>query len=160
MTPLFCSFFFFILVMNLLGLVPCFAAATGNFSVTMPLALVTFFFMIFGALIKNGPVAFIKGFVPSGIPVPLAIALFPIEVIGVVIKTAALMIRLFANMLSGHMVVFFLIGMVFIFGYVALPVLVLAVFIYLIELFVAFLQAYIFTLLSAIFIGQRYHPEH
>jgi len=160
MTPIFCSFFFFIVVMNLLGLVPGFAAATGNVSVTLPLALTTFVFMVFGAIFKTGLLGFIKGLVPSGIPWFLAVLLFPIEVIGVVIKTFALTIRLFANMVSGHMVLFFLLGMIVIFGMKAAPVIVVALLIYGLELFVAFLQAYIFTLLSAIFIGQRYHPDH
>ena len=160
MAPLFCSFFFFILTMNLIGLVPCFAAATGNLSVTAALALVTFGFMILGGIIKTGPIGFLKGFIPSGLPWPLAVFMFPIEVFGVLIKAGALMIRLFANMLSGHMVLFFMLGMICIFGLYALPVIALGVLVYIIELFVAFLQAYVFTLLSAIFIGQRYHPEH
>ncbi|MEI6971661.1 MAG: F0F1 ATP synthase subunit A [bacterium] len=160
LAPLFCSFFFFILTLNMIGLVPGFASATGNISVTAALAMVTFCFMVFGAIIKVGVLGFIKGLVPGGIPVPMQIMLFPLEVIGLLIKTGALMIRLFANMFSGHMVLFLLIGMVMIFGVYALPVIALAVFVYVLELFVAFLQAYIFTLLSAIFIGQRFHPEH
>jgi len=160
LTPLFCTFFFFILILNLIGLVPGFASATGNLSVTATLALITFCFMVFGAIIKVGLWGFIKGLVPSGIPLPLQIMLFPLEIIGLAIKTGALMIRLFANMFAGHMVLFLLVGMVMIFGAYALPVIALALFVYVLELFVAVLQAYIFTLLSAIFIGQRYHPDH
>ena len=160
LAPLFCSFFFFILTLNLLGLVPGFASATGNLSVTCTLALVTFCFMVFGAIIKVGLCGFIKGLVPSGVPLPLALLIFPLEVVSVAIKTGALMIRLFANMLAGHMALFLLVGMLVIFGAWALPVMLMVLFVYILELFVAVLQAYIFTLLSAIFIGQRYHPEH
>ena len=160
MTPLFCSFFFFILTMNLLGLVPCFQTATSNVNVTGALAVITFGFMIFGAIYRNGVAAFCHGFVPPGVPWPLLLIVVPIEVIGLFIKAFALMIRLFANMLAGHIVVFSLLGLVVIFGYVAIPTVLMGVFIDILEVFVAFFQAYIFTLLSAVFIGQRYHPAH
>jgi len=160
MTPLFCSFFFFILMMNLIGLVPLFSTATANISVTGALAAVTLCFMIFGALFLHGPIGFIKGFVPRGVPWPVLLLLVPIEIVGLFIKAFALMIRLFANELSGHMVVFFMLGLVVVFGAKALPIIVMALMIYILELMVAFLQAYIFTLLSAVFISQRFHPEH
>lgn len=160
LAPLFCSFFFFILALNLIGLVPGFASATGNLSVTCALALITFCFMVFGAILKVGLLGFFKGLVPRGIPWPVAIMLFPIEIVSIAIKTGALMIRLFANMFAGHLVLFLLIGMVVMFGVFALPVILLVLFVYVLEIFVAVLQAYIFTLLSAIFISQRYHPEH
>lgn len=160
MAPLFCSLFFFILVVNLLGLIPGLASATGSLSVTLPLALVTFCVMVFGAMWKVGVLSFFKGVVPSGVPLWLQIVLFPLELFGIGIKTFALMIRLFANMMAGHMALFLLVGMLVIFGAIALPVVLIVLFVYMLEVFVAFLQAYIFTLLSAIFIGQRYHPEH
>lgn len=160
MTPLFCSFFFFILTMNLVGLVPCFNAATSNINVTAALAVVTFLFMTVGAMFRHGVVGFFKGFVPPGIPWPILFILVPVELIGVFIKAFALMIRLFANEVAGHIVVFSLLGLVLMFGYVALPAVGLALGVYLLEVFVAFLQAYIFTLLSALFIGERLHPSH
>ncbi len=160
MTPLFCSFFFFILTMNLVGLVPCFFAATSNINVTGALAVVTLVFMTFGAMCRHGVVGFFRGFVPSGIPWPILLILVPVELIGVFIKAFALMIRLFANELAGHIVVFSLLGLVLMFGYVALPAVVMALGVYLLEVFIAFLQAYIFTLLSALFIGERLHPNH
>lgn len=160
MAPLFCSFFFFILTMNLLSLVPCFYTATANLSVTASLALVTMFFMIFGAIYKNGIAGFLKGFVTPGLPVPLLFLIVPIEVISMFIRVMALAIRLFANMLAGHLVLFSLLGLIVMFGYWALPAFGVALAIYLLEVFVAFLQAYIFTLLSAVFIGERYHPAH
>jgi len=160
MAPLFCTFFFLILTMNLVGLVPCFAAATSNLGVTLALALVSLFFMIFGAMYRTGVVGFFKGFIPHGIPWWVLIVLLPIEILGLFIKAGALAIRLFANMLAGHIVLFNLLGLVVVFGLFALPSVVMALGIYLLEVFIAFLQAYLFTLLSAIFIGQRYHPEH
>jgi F-type H+-transporting ATPase subunit a len=160
MTPIFCSFFFFILTLNLVGLVPSLSAATANLSVTGALAAVSFGFMVVGALVAKGPVSLMKSFAPPGVPWLILPMLVPIEMIGVATKAAALMIRLFANMLAGHMVIFFILGMVFVIGAWALPLIVLGVMMYMLELGIAFLQAYIFTLLSAGVIGQRYHPEH
>jgi F-type H+-transporting ATPase subunit a len=160
MTPLLCSFFFYILTMNLVGLVPCFYSATANINVTAGLASVTLFFMLGGAMYRHGPVAFIKGFIPPDVPWPLLIVIIPIEFIGVFIKAAALAIRLFVNELAGHIVVFSLIGLIVMFGVLALPAFFMAIAIFVLEVFIAFLQAYIFTLLSAVFMGQRYHPAH
>lgn len=160
MAPMFCSLFFFILVMNLAGLVPCFYSATANLGVTAALAVVTLGFMIFGGIYRNGLVAFCKGFVPPGIPKVMLVMIVPIEVLSMFIRTMALAIRLFANMLAGHLVIYSLLGMIVMFGFYAAPALLGALGIYLLEVFVAFLQAYIFTLLSAIFIGERYHPAH
>jgi F-type H+-transporting ATPase subunit a len=160
MTPLFCTFFFFILFLNLMGLIPLFSTATANVSVTAGLATITLGFMIFGAMYKNGVGGFIKAFMPHGVPWPVLILLAPIEFLGLFIKAFALTIRLFANMLAGHIVIFALLGLVVMFGLYALPAIGLALCIYLLEILVAFLQAYIFTMLSAMFIGQMYHPAH
>ena len=160
MTPLFCTFFFFILGLNVMGLVPIFSTATSNINVTGALALVTFCFMVFGAIYKNGIVGFFKAFIPPGVPKPILILLFPIEFIGIFIKTGALMIRLFANMLAGHIVILAMLGLVVMLGIGALPAVVLAILVYVLEVLVVFLQAFVFTLLSAIFIGQMYHPQH
>ena len=160
MTPLFCTFFFFILFLNLMGLIPLFSTATANINVTAALALITFCFMILGAIWKNGFFGFVKALIPSGIPAPVLVILVPIEVLGLFIKAFALTIRLFANMLAGHIAIFSLLGLIVLLGYVALPAIFLALFISLLETFVAFLQAYIFTFLSAMFIGQLYHPHH
>lgn len=160
MAPLFCTFFFFILGLNLMGLIPIFSTATSNINVTGALALVTFVFMVFGAIYKNGLVGFFKAFVPPGVPKPILILLVPIELVGVFIKTGALMVRLFANMLAGHIVILAMLGLVVMLGLAALPAVVLAIMVYMLEVLVVFLQAFVFTLLSAIFIGQMYHPQH
>jgi F-type H+-transporting ATPase subunit a len=160
MTPLFCSFFIFILILNTIGLIPAFYTATANINVTGALALIVLGFMVVGSMVRLGPVGFMRSFCVPGVPWPIQVILVPLEIIGLLIKALALMIRLFANELGGHIVLFSLIGLLVIYGWMALPSLLMAVMIYLLEIGVAFLQAYIFTLLSAIFIGQRYHPSH
>lgn len=160
LTPLFCTYFFFILGLNLMGLIPVFSTATANISVTGALAATTLSVMIFGTIMKNGVKGFFKAIIPSGVPIPVLIILVPIEFIGLFIKAFALTVRLFANMMAGHIAILALFGLIVLMGYVALPAIILALFIYVLEIFVCFLQAYIFTLLSAMFIGQMFHPEH
>ncbi len=166
MTPLLCNFFFFVTVLNCMGLIPIFVTATANFSITCALSLITFAFMVGGALIKNGPVGFIKTFIPSGVPVPVLFLITPLEFVGLFIKTFALMVRLFANMLAGHLAIFVMLGLIvlcqsLLVKAVAAAVFIpFALFIYLLEVLIALLQAYIFTLLSAMFIGMTWHPEH
>ncbi len=90
----------------------------------------------------------------------MLVLLVPLEFMGMFIKTFALTIRLFANMLAGHIVVYSIIGLVIVFGAAGLPSIFLALGINLLEVFVCFLQAFVFTLLSAIFINQIHHPAH
>jgi F-type H+-transporting ATPase subunit a len=159
--PFFCSLFFFLLCLNLMGLIPLFSTATANVNVTAALATVTLGVMVVGGIAKNGVGGFLHTFMPSGVPWPILVILFPVEVLGMLIKPFALTIRLFANMLAGHIVLFSMIGLVGVFGLqAAVPAMVLGGAIYVLELLVAVLQAYIFTLLSAIFIGSFLHPEH
>jgi len=160
MTPFFCTLFFFILGLNLLGAIPLFATATANVNVTGGLALITLSFMIFGAIKKNGLKGFFDAITPAGVPFPILILIVPLEFLGLFIRSFALMIRLFANMFAGHITVFALLGLVVLLGYAALPAVALAVCISAFEIGIAFLQAYIFVLLSAIFIGLMYHPHH
>lgn len=160
MTPLLCTYFVFIVTMNLLGLVPLFTTATGNVNVTAALSLITFGFMIFGTMVKNGLLGFLKVFVPPGLPIVLTIFMTPMEFVSMLSKVLALVIRLFANMMAGHIVIYSMLGLIMLFGLWASPVLILVLFLYFFEVFIAFFQAYIFTLLSAIYIGQFYHPEH
>lgn len=159
LTPFFCTIFSFILVMNLMGLVPLFAVATSNINVTGALAVMVLVLMTAGALIRNGPVVFLKTFLIPGVPWPMHFLLAPLEAISLLTKAFALMVRLAANMLAGHIIIFTILGMFFLFGWFALPVVFVAVALFFFELFVAFFQAYIFALLSSIFIGQMYHPH-
>ena len=165
--PFFLSMFFFILFMNLMGLVPGSATATASIFVTCGLALITLTVMIGGGMIAQGPIAFWKNLVPH-VPAGLWPLLFVVEIVGLFIKPFALMIRLFANMSGGHMVVLSFMGLIFLFGgrslgvgYAISPAAVgFSVFIMIIESFVAMVQAFIFTQLSIIFINAAIHPEH
>ncbi len=167
--PFFLSLGFFILFMNLLGLVPLAATATASIFVTAALALLTLLSMLGCGMVAQGPIAYWKNLVPH-VPLALWPLLFLVELIGVFVKPFALLIRLFANMTGGHMVVLSFLGLIFFFAgleqsavsglsiaAVAVP---FAVFIMIIEGFVACLQAYIFTLLSIKFVGMSIHPEH
>jgi F-type H+-transporting ATPase subunit a len=167
-TPLLCSFFFFILVAALLGLMPFAATSTGNLAVTMGLALVSFAAQQYGGISKYGLVKHFKNLVPPGLPFWLLPVIVPVEILSMFTKPFALMIRLFANMLAGHMVITTLLLLIALMGRVnwlagvaMAPIsILLALFIMALEVLVAFIQAYIFTLLSAIFIGVYAHPAH
>jgi len=158
--PYLLTVFFFILLNNLMGLIPFFpfgANVTGNIAVTMVLAVITFLITQFSS--NKGHWQHV--FNTPGVPVWLAPIMIPVEIIGLITKPFALMIRLFANITAGHIIVLSLISMIFIFKsvFVAVPSLLMVLFMDFIELLVAFLQAYIFTLLSALFIGMAM-PEH
>lgn len=166
--PYFLTIFFFILFMNLMGLVPFSATATASIFVTGALALTTLVAMVVCGMVAQGPIAFWKSLVPH-VPLALWPLMFVVEVVGLLVKPFALMIRLFANMSGGHMVVLSFMGLIFFFagsmgtgaGWGSVPLGVgFAVFIMIIESFVALLQAYIFTQLSIIFVNASVHPEH
>jgi len=167
-TPLLCSFFFFILVAALLGLMPFAATSTGNLAVTMALATVSFIAQQYAGISKYGVVHHFAGIVPPGLPLWLLPIMIPVEILSMFTRPFALMIRLFANMLAGHMVITTLLLLIPLmaqvsafFGVAMIPVsLGLSVFIMALEVLVAFIQAFIFTLLSATFIGMYAHPAH
>ncbi|MGH7604590.1 MAG: F0F1 ATP synthase subunit A [Gemmatimonadaceae bacterium] len=158
--PFVLTLFFFVLFANLLGLVPYGSTATGNISVTATLAAVTFVVVEVAGMKALGK-AYINTIIfwPPEMSLPMKIfispILTPIEIIGKLTKPFALAVRLFANMTAGHVVLLALISLIFTFGsYFLVPLpLIMALGISLIELFVALLQAFIFALLSAVFIG-------
>lgn len=166
--PLLWTIFMFVLGCNLLGMIPWVGAPTGSFSVTIGLALVTFATVIVAGSLRFGIIGFWKNQVPSmGLPLPLAIfivpMLFAIEVLGLLIKHLVLSIRLLANMVAGHLVLLAIMGLAVAAAASAnwhltatISVIGSALF-SLLELFVAFLQAYVFTFLSALFIGAAVH---
>jgi F-type H+-transporting ATPase subunit a len=160
--PLIVTFFFFILTCNLMGLIPLFSTPTGNINVTAALAMVTFLTGQFYGIRMNGLVKHFKALVPSGVPVYLLPLMFVIELMGLLAKHFALIVRLFANMIAGHIVFFAFLGMIFIFkSLLMMPLAVgFALFVDLLEILVAFIQAYVFCVLSALFIGMAVHPEH
>ena len=177
--------FFFILTINLLGLLPLepltrpiahaiglkhgiYGTPTGNIFTTATLALCTFFMVVVNGLRLHG-VAYLKHFFMG--PFPINIVIGFLEMVGLLAKTAALAIRLFANMMAGHILLAVLVGFITTAGAVsvglgagvAVPVVLGSVGITLLEIFVAFLQAFIFTFLSCVFIGQAvniHHEEH
>ncbi|MBA3343739.1 MAG: F0F1 ATP synthase subunit A [Gemmatimonadales bacterium] len=159
--PYLLTLFFFILVMNLLGLVPWGATATGNIAVTAALALMAFITIEVAGMRSLGAKGYLQTifYLPPGLPTALKpimlIIMTPVEIIGKLSKPFALAVRLFANMTAGHVLVLALIGLTFLFQSWTVGILasVLATSIMLLELFVAFLQAFVFTLLTSVFIG-------
>lgn len=161
--PYLLTVFFFILINNIFGLIPGSANVTGNIAFTAMLGIISFLVILFST---NGH--FWKHIFWPPVPHGVKPILVPVELLGVFTKPFALIIRLFANMTAGHIIILSFICLIFIFGemsvalgYGASPLFVaLAVFIYLIEILVAFIQAFIFTNLTAVFIGQAFEGEH
>jgi F-type H+-transporting ATPase subunit a len=163
--PYLLTVFFFILINNIFGLIPGTANVTGNIAFTIVLGLISFVVIMFSSNSHYwGHI-----FNPPGVPGFVKPILIIVEFLSVFIKPFALIIRLFANMVAGHIIIICLISLVFIFaeklgtgaGWGATPVsIAFTVFIYFIEVLVAFLQAFIFTTLTAVFIGQAFEGEH
>jgi len=172
-SPYILTLFFFILYCNLLGLLPWGAAATGNIAVTAALALTAFLTIEVSGFVALGPKGYLKTIVmvPPGMTgigaVIMAAIMTPVELVGKIVKPFALTLRLFANMTAGHFVILVLLGLIFVFGTappvirygVAVGAVALTLFMMMLELLVAFLQAYIFALLTSVFIGLMRH-EH
>jgi F-type H+-transporting ATPase subunit a len=158
--PFFCSIFLFILLSNFLGLIPLFTCATGNVNITAALATIFLGVSLWGTLRQGGAHALVHALLPAGLPGPMKPVMFLMEIISLFSRTFALTMRLFANMLGGHVVLYAMVSLTAIFGAMAAPSLAVAICLYLFEVFVAFLQAYVFTMLSAIFIGMMVHPQH
>ncbi len=163
--PLFLTQFFFIWFVNLLGNMPLKGiggAPTANIAVTAALASTTFAVMIAGSMKVSGPIGMWKDMVPKGLPPVIREILFVVEIAGFFIKPAALTIRLFANIFGGHLVVLSLFGMIYMFKNWVIfgAILPFSIFVGVLELLVAFLQAFIFTFLSIMFIQMAVHPEH
>ena len=162
--PYLLTVFFFILINNLVGLIPGSANVTGNIAFTLILGLISF------AVILASSKKHYWGhiFNPPGMPLGVKFILVPVEFLSVFIKPMALIIRLFANMLAGHIIIICLISLIFIFAGLnryagwgtsafSIP---FTIFIYFIEILVAFIQAYVFAMLTAVFVGQAYEGEH
>lgn len=150
--PIFFTFFFFILTMNLVGLVPLMHTSTGSINVTAALAIIAFFVIQLAAIFKNGFGAWLYH-LTGGVPVWLWPIMVPVEFLGLFTKPFALCVRLFANMTAGHVILLSLIGLTFVTA-AFIPVMIgFSLFINILELLVAFIQAYIFTMLTAVFVG-------
>ena len=195
-TPLFLTFFFFILFANGIGLVPIFdtiglidrfilktnsdsminnllhggVTATGNFNVTAGLATVTFFSIIIAGVKKHGFIKHWKNLVPHGLAWPIYIILIPIEIMGLLVKPFALTMRLAANMTGGHIALLALLSLMAIIGEmfqsaaigigVAAVSVPMSVAIFGLEIIVVLVQAYVFTLLTAVFVGMAINVHH
>ena len=159
--PYFLTLFFFTVLTSLLGLIPGFSTATGNISVTAALAGCSFVLINIAGIREYGVFGHLRNFIPHGLPVWLVPFLVVLEVVGLFTRAFALAIRLFANMIAGHIVILSFLSMIFIFAsiFIAPPAVAMAVALGLLEVFVAFLQAYIITLLSAIYVGAALHPH-
>ena len=146
------------------------ATATGNFNVTAALATITFFTIIIAGARAHGFVKHWKNMVPQGLPLPVTIMLIPIEVMGMFVRPFALTMRLAANMTGGHIAILAILSFVFIFTEmsgqalvgigIGVPSVILAVLLSGLEIIIVAVQAYVFTLLSAVFIGMAIHAHH
>jgi F-type H+-transporting ATPase subunit a len=171
--PFLWTLFLFILFCNLLGMLPFMASPTASIWVTGAMALIAFIMLHAPGIVRKGPIGYFVGAWPH-IDVPyvgwlFSGGIFAIEMMGTVIKSVVLAVRLFANMFAGHMVLATIlifiweaanVGVVWLFGMVTVASVLGVVGLSLLELFVAFLQAYIFTFLTALFMGMALHPEH
>jgi F-type H+-transporting ATPase subunit a len=178
--PYVASLFLFIWVLNLVGFIPLplsdehfslaglelptwgIYAATANLSVTLALALITFLATHEEGVRHNGVRPYFKSWVPEGAPRPLLVLIVPLEVISQFMRLISLSVRLFANMLAGHMLILVMIGLIFIIsGWAAIVAIPAAIAIYLFEvIIVVTIQAFVFALLSAIYIGGAVEPQH
>jgi F-type H+-transporting ATPase subunit a len=173
--PYVASLMLFIFVVNLLGFIPLpltgetwhgvptwgIYAATSSLSVTLALALITFVFTHVEGVRWNGPVRYFKSWIPEA-PKGLLILIVPLEVLGQFMRLISLSVRLFANMLAGHILILTFLGLIFIFQSLALiPVIIPATLFYMFEVVIVVgIQAFIFAALSAIYIGSAIEPEH
>lgn len=164
MLPIFLTFFFFIMFMNYIGLIPGAHTATGSINVTAGLSIIAFFVVQIASIKKIGIGGYLKH-LTGGTPVFLWPIMIPVEILGLFTKPFALAVRLYANMVAGHVILLSLIALTFL-SAAFIPVSIgFSLFIYLLELLVAFLQAYIFTTLTAVFTGMAmaghdHHDEH
>lgn len=162
LTPYFISLFFFILTMNLMGLIPGGHSPTGNLAVTAGLAITAYFVINGSSIFHQGFGHWIKEFT-GGAPWGIWFIMIPIEILSMFTKPFALTVRLFANMTAGHAVILSLVGLIFLLQTIVIVPIVTAftLFIYGLELLVAFIQAYVFTMLTAVFVGlAQGHGEH
>ena len=158
--PYLTSLFFVITFTNWLGLIPGFFTGTGTIAVTAAFAVLTFLLTQVAAIRAAGLGGYLAH-LTGGVPWPLWPIMVPVEVLGLFTKPFALLVRLFANMLGGHMVVFFLLSLIFVWTLGAAAVAVpLTIAIFCLEIFVGILQAYLFTLLTSLFIGQGVAMGH
>lgn len=162
--PYMLTLFFFVLFCNVIGLIPLpnLVVPTGNIAVTGTLAVISFLVVQFSGIKQHGFLNYFKGLAPPGLPFLIVIVVVFLEILGLFTKPFALCIRLFANMIAGHIVIFSMLGLIIIMQtiYVSPVSVGFTLFIELLEILVAVIQAYIFVMLTALFIGMAKHQEH
>lgn len=160
--PLIATLFIFIMTVNFLGLIPGSFTATTNINVTASLALSVFFVVQWVGVRRHGLIGHLRGLIPTGVPKWILPLMLPIEVLGMFAKPFSLAVRLFANMLAGHMVILVFLTMIILFkSYLIAPLPVAGVVIISgFEIFVSFIQAYIFSILTASYIAEAIHTAH
>lgn len=160
--PFIATLFFFILYCNLLGLIPKGFTATSNINVTASLAVVVFLCTQGAGIYKHGLFGYLRKFVPRGIPLWIIPLMIPIEIISQFARPFSLAVRLFANMTAGHLVILVFLSMIIMFKSVIITPLPLAMAVVMMafEIFVALIQAFIFSILASMYIAEALHEEH
>jgi len=160
--PFISTLFLFILFNNLLGLIPGSSTATSNINVTGTLALMVFFCVQGIGIKKHGFFTYVKSWVPGGVPIFIAIPMFPLEFIGQLAKPFSLAIRLFANMFAGHAVLLVFLNLILMSKayFVWIFPLSGSLLVTVLEVGFSAIQAFIFTILSSMYIGEAIHPSH
>jgi F-type H+-transporting ATPase subunit a len=152
--PFFSTLFLFIVTINLLGLIPAFKTATGNINVTTALSVIIFALIFIVGFRNLGVAGFFKNMYPEGTPLPIGGFILFLETVGIFIKSMVLSLRIFANMFAGHLAILSFLVLIFVLSTWAVVIAVpFALFTYLLEILIALIQAFVFTLLSCIFIN-------
>ncbi|MFB0517232.1 MAG: F0F1 ATP synthase subunit A [Candidatus Neomarinimicrobiota bacterium] len=167
-SPVILAFFTLILTANFLGLIPFFdlipggGTATSNIIVTGSLAFITFMAVIVAGSLAHGVIGYWRNLAPRGVPWPVLFILVPIELLGMIVRPFALTMRLAANMTAGHIAMLAILAPIFLMAnaWIGIGSVVLNVGINFLEIIVALVQAYVFTLLSSVFVGAAINPEH
>jgi F-type H+-transporting ATPase subunit a len=160
--PLVAGVFIFILANNMIGLIPGTYTPTSNPIVPLVIALIIFFTVHITNLAKNGIKGYLRTYAPSVVPSWMYVIVVPIEAIGAIARPFSLFIRLMANMLAGHTILYVILGLITYFKsyYIAIAAVPFALAMTVLELFVSAIQAYVFAILTALYIGEAVHPKH
>ena len=159
--PFITGIFIFVLANNMIGLVPGTYTPTSNPVVPLTLALIVFFTVHITNLVKNGW-RYIKTYAPSSVPKWMLVIVVPIELISAIAKPFSLFIRLMANMLAGHTILYVILGLIIYFKtyFIAIAAVPFALVMMILEIFVSAVQAYVFAILTALYIGEAVNPKH
>jgi F-type H+-transporting ATPase subunit a len=160
--PLISAVFIFVLSNNMIGLIPGAYIPTSNPIVPLTIAIIIFFTVQITNLVKNGIKGYLRTYAPSAVPSWMYVIVVPIEAIGAIARPFSLFIRLMANMLAGHTIIYVILGLIIYFKnyFIAIAAVPFALVMTLLEIFVSAIQAYVFAILSAMYIGEAVNPRH